>query len=356
MPNHSLLPRWRPVRDDLLLEGPAMTAERRTARTVLIAPDSFKGSLTSVEVARALADGWRRARPDDTVVLSPLADGGEGTIEAIAAAGGWIVADGRRPRSARPADRGPLARASDDATAPSSRWPRHPGCSRVRPEERDPIAATSIGTGDLLARRDRRRRPPRSPSAIGGSATTDGGRGCSTALDGLTGSLDAATSLEVACDVSNPLLGTEGAAADLRPAEGRDPGPGRRARRPQRPLGRRARGRDRASRARHARVPARPAASGSRSSPSRTGSRSFALRPGDRPRDGGDRLRREARARPTSSSPARAGSTPRPRSARPRSASRNGPRRPVSRASRSVAASSPTASKPSPRSAPSPSR
>ena len=60
-----------------------------TARTVLFAPDSFKGSLTSVEVARALADGWRRARPGDPLLLCPLADGGEGTLEAIAAAGGW---------------------------------------------------------------------------------------------------------------------------------------------------------------------------------------------------------------------------------------------------------------------------
>ena len=58
-------------------------------RTVLIAPDSFKGSLTSVAVAQAIADGWRRARPDDTILLCPLADGGEGTLEAVAAAGGW---------------------------------------------------------------------------------------------------------------------------------------------------------------------------------------------------------------------------------------------------------------------------
>ncbi|MFI5293244.1 MAG: glycerate kinase, partial [Candidatus Limnocylindrales bacterium] len=59
------------------------------ALTVLIAPDSFKGSLSSVEVARALAAGWARARPDDRIVLSPLADGGEGTLAAVEAAGGW---------------------------------------------------------------------------------------------------------------------------------------------------------------------------------------------------------------------------------------------------------------------------
>jgi len=53
---------------------------------VLVAPDSFKGSLTSVQVARAIADGWRRVRPDDTIRLAPLADGGEGTLDAIEAA------------------------------------------------------------------------------------------------------------------------------------------------------------------------------------------------------------------------------------------------------------------------------
>ena len=57
--------------------------------TVLIAPDSFKGSLSAAAVAAALATGWRRARPDDRIELAPLADGGEGTLDAIAAAGGW---------------------------------------------------------------------------------------------------------------------------------------------------------------------------------------------------------------------------------------------------------------------------
>ena len=56
---------------------------------VVFAPDSFKGSLTSLEVARALATGWSRGRPDDRVLLAPLADGGEGTLVAIEAAGGW---------------------------------------------------------------------------------------------------------------------------------------------------------------------------------------------------------------------------------------------------------------------------
>ena len=59
------------------------------ALTVLIAPDSFKGSLTSVQVARELAAGWARDSPHDRLVLAPLADGGEGTLVAIQAAGGW---------------------------------------------------------------------------------------------------------------------------------------------------------------------------------------------------------------------------------------------------------------------------
>ena len=71
------------------LGGRVVTERRRDRLRVLLAPDSFKGSLSSVEVARALADGWARARPDDELVLAPLADGGEGTLAAIAETGGW---------------------------------------------------------------------------------------------------------------------------------------------------------------------------------------------------------------------------------------------------------------------------
>jgi glycerate kinase len=68
-----------------------VTGEPRAERplTVVFATDSFKGSLTSVEVSQALADGWRRARPSDELLLAPLADGGEGTLVAIHSAGGW---------------------------------------------------------------------------------------------------------------------------------------------------------------------------------------------------------------------------------------------------------------------------
>ena len=71
-----------------------------TALRVLVAPDSFKGSLTSVQVARALADGWSRGRPDDAVALAPLADGGEGTLDADQRGGRLDHAAGGSTRSA----------------------------------------------------------------------------------------------------------------------------------------------------------------------------------------------------------------------------------------------------------------
>lgn len=211
---------------------------------VLVAPDSYKGSLTSVAVARALAEGWSRGRPDDEVSLAPLADGGEGTLDAIAAAGGWasLPAAARDPLM-RPIDARFLRRGERAVVelAVSS------GLSLVAPGERDADAATTFGTGQVLA------------AAIGlgctdvvlglgGSATTDGGAGLLVALgarllDAEGGGLamggaalaDLAVidldelsqllgqvNLTVASDVSNPLLGELGAAAVYGPQKGLD--------------------------------------------------------------------------------------------------------------------------------------
>jgi glycerate kinase len=198
-----------------------MTGPR--ARTVLIAPDSFKGSLTSVQVARALADGWLRARPGDEVLLCPLADGGEGTLEAIAAAGGWAW------QTATVHD--PLGRSiearwlrSEDGRRAALEMAEASGLSRLLPSERDAMAATSVGTGDLI-RAALDAGVQSIVLGIGGSATTDGGRGM---LDALLGQdpggrrLEDVT-LEVACDVSNPLLGPSGAAAIFGPQKGATP-------------------------------------------------------------------------------------------------------------------------------------
>jgi len=203
-------------------------ADARPLR-VLVAPDSFKGSLTSVQVAEAIADGWRRARSDDRIRLAPLADGGEGTLEAIAAAGGWEWRETealdplRRPLRARW-----LARAGGAAAVVE--LAEASGLSRVAPEERDPMRATTQGTGQVLrAVLDAGVR--RIDLGIGGSATTDGGAGILgelgadfsawpvVRLDGLDPRL-AEVDLRVACDVTNPLLGEHGAAATYGPQKG----------------------------------------------------------------------------------------------------------------------------------------
>ena len=211
--------------------------------TVLIAPDAFKGSLTSVEVASALAEGWRVARPADEVLLAPLADGGEGTLAAIEAAGGWEW------RSARVLD--PLGRPVDARWLISVNGRRAvlemaeaSGLSRVAPAERDPVGSTSAGTGELLlAAADAGVESV--VLGIGGSATTDGGAGFLAAVAGATDMsatlrdlieqrqaaalLDAVdarlggVSLEVACDVTNPLLGPSGASATYGPQKGATP-------------------------------------------------------------------------------------------------------------------------------------
>ena len=201
--------------------------------TVLIAPDSFKGSLTSVQVARALADGWARARPDDATFLCPLADGGEGTLEAIAAAGGWEwrVADVTDPLGRT--IRARWLRSADGSRAVVE-MAEASGLSRVTASERDAIAATSAGTGDLI-RAAIEGGAESIVLAIGGSATTDGGAGLLRAL-GAVADRDAPSAdlagldprladvdFAVACDVSNPLLGPSGAAAIYGPQKGASP-------------------------------------------------------------------------------------------------------------------------------------
>src|SRR5258705_7689683 len=143
--------------------------------TILFAPDSFKGSLTSVEVARALAEGWSRARPEDGILLAPLADGGEGTLVAIAAAGGWewrtaVVHDPiGRPVDARWLQSADGRRAIVELAEAS-------GLSRLTPGERDPMGASTRGTGEVLrAAIDAGAREI--TLGIGGSATNDGGAG-----------------------------------------------------------------------------------------------------------------------------------------------------------------------------------
>lgn len=198
------------------------------ALTVLFAPDSFKGSLTSVQVTRALADGWSRARPNDALAHAPLGDGGEGSIHAIAFAGGWewIQATVAGPLGSD-VNAGWLR--SEDGSRAFVELAEASGLSRVRPGMHDPIGASTRGTGQLLEQA-LDAGIERLILGIGGSATTDGGLGILEALgarDGVAGldlsGLDrrlANVDLEIACDVSNPLLGPTGAAATYGPQKG----------------------------------------------------------------------------------------------------------------------------------------
>jgi glycerate 2-kinase len=217
-----------------------MTDTRRLR--VLLAPDSFKGSLTSVQVARSLASGWSKARPRDELILAPLADGGEGTLAAIAESGGWSWQECEAHDAlGRPLKSRWLL--SDDGERGAVELAEASGLSRLPADEpRSPLAATTEGTGEILrAVLDAGVRHV--VMGVGGSATTDGGSGLLHALGvwyrggsptPLPGpipdlakidlaALDtrlAELELRVACDVTNPLLGDEGAAAIYGPQKG----------------------------------------------------------------------------------------------------------------------------------------
>lgn len=242
-----------PARDDGAEPSPKRSDSGRGTQSgaagrplsVLVAPDSFKGSLSSVQVAQALAAGWSRARPADSVRLAPLADGGEGTLEAILASGeGWLAL----PVSARdPLGRKLTARFLRDGDRAVVEMAEASGLSRVAPDERDALVASTFGTGLVLAAAIGL--GVRSiVLGIGGSATTDGGSGLLTALGarfldareedvpvggGGLGRLERVElgglspvlgeiDLTVASDVTNPLLGELGAAAVYGPQKGAD--------------------------------------------------------------------------------------------------------------------------------------
>lgn len=207
----------------------SMSGPRRL--TVVFAPDSFKGSLSSVQVARALAEGWARVRPIDTILLAPLADGGEGTLVAIEASGGW---QWRETPANDPLGRRIMARwlRSIEGTHAVVELAEASGLSRLSEDELDPVGATTFGTGEVIkAVLDEGVREI--TLGIGGSATTDGGAGILQALGATVdkqvvdlAGLDARlrdVHLRMACDVSNPLLGDHGAAATYGPQKGATP-------------------------------------------------------------------------------------------------------------------------------------
>ena len=218
---------------------------------MVVAPDSFGGSLDSVGVSQAIAAGWGRARPGDTMRLAPMADGGEGTLAALAAA----LGDGVQRRTANVTD--PLGRPIEaewldlgDGEA-FIEMAAASGLARLSAAERTPVAArraSTRGTGELI-RAALDAGATRITLGLGGSATTDGGSGLLAALglqllDGAGGELEpggaslaqlrevrmdrmdprlADIRMTIASDVTNPLCGPMGAAATYGPQKGADP-------------------------------------------------------------------------------------------------------------------------------------
>ncbi|GIX07788.1 MAG: glycerate kinase [Candidatus Poribacteria bacterium] len=214
---------------------------------VVVAPDSFKGSLSAREAAEAIRDGLRRVWPEAEIELIPVADGGEGTVEALVAAteGRYLSAQVRdplgRPIVARFGMLGDGETAVIEMAAAS-------GLALLRPTERDPMRTTTYGTGELIrAALDAGAR--RIILGIGGSATNDGGAGVAEALGvrfldrqgrsippgggglalleriDLSGMDPRVAEVEVivACDVENPLTGEQGASAVYGPQKGAGP-------------------------------------------------------------------------------------------------------------------------------------
>ena len=145
---------------------------------VVVAPDGFKGTLTAPEAAAAIAEGWRRVRPDDDVVLRPLADGGDSLCEVVASDGDrWIAVEVVGPLG-RPVTARFLLRPDGSAVVASA---AACGLDLVPEAERDPMRTTTYGVGQLLlAAVDAGAR--RILLGLGGSATVDAGLGALTAL------------------------------------------------------------------------------------------------------------------------------------------------------------------------------
>src|SRR5690349_10769508 len=210
---------------------------------VVVAPDKFKGTLTATQVAAHVAAGLARVRPDLAVVQVPVADGGDGTVDAAEVAGYRRVEIGVRGPTGKPVN---ASFALLDATAVVESA-QACGLARLPGGELAPLTATSRGAGELILAAVRMR-AKRIVLGLGGVACTDGGAGLVTALGGrlldtsgneLPPGGAALTTLDrvdvrrlrdlggaeviAATDVDNPLLGPHGAAAVYGPQKGASP-------------------------------------------------------------------------------------------------------------------------------------
>jgi glycerate kinase len=214
---------------------------------LIIAPDKFKGSLSALDAARAMARGVLAAVPSASVDLVPVADGGEGTVDALIAATGGAIHELEVTGPLGDRVLGRFGVLGDGRTAVLE-MASASGLVLVHRDERDPLRASTRGTGELLLAAIRSG-VERVILGIGGSATNDGGAGLGQALgfrlldhrgdelppgggelgrlsrivaDGRSSELSR-VSIAVACDVTNPLCGPEGASAVYGPQKGATP-------------------------------------------------------------------------------------------------------------------------------------
>jgi glycerate kinase len=220
---------------------------------VICAPDKFKGSLTAAQAAGALARGVRRARPDAQVEVCPMADGGEGTVEAFLGSFGPSAARSTRvcgPLGADTQAAWALVADHQERKTAVIEMAAASGLELLPAAQRDPTRTSTRGTGQLIAAA-LDQGPQTILIGIGGSATSDGGCGCAQALgvefldqyarpidEPLSGGLLSSISririerrdprlarvrILAACDVTNPLTGPHGAAYVYAPQKGATP-------------------------------------------------------------------------------------------------------------------------------------
>lgn len=194
---------------------------------VVIAIDSFKGCLSSKEANEAAAEGIRRTYPDAEIIKVPVSDGGEGYMEAFhAAIGGKLEEVMVRDPLMRPVTAKYLLQGETAVIEIA----QASGLTLLTKEERNPMVATSYGTGQLVA--DAVRKGARHIIiGLGGSATSDAGIGMLKALisaftkqgqwDDITAFKD--VTFTIASDVKNPLYGEKGAAHVFAPQKGATP-------------------------------------------------------------------------------------------------------------------------------------
>lgn len=216
-------------------------------KTFLLAPDSFKESMTAKEVCEAMEMGIKRAIPDATCIHVPMADGGEGTVQSLVdATGGTLVKKEVTGPLGKPvmAQYGILGDGKTGVIEMSSAS----GIQYVTKETKNPLITTTYGTGELI--KDCIEQGITDIIlGIGGSATNDGGTGMAAALGykfmdesgkelprgggylGELATIDSSNVLEVfknvtilvASDVTNPLCGEHGASAVFGPQKGATP-------------------------------------------------------------------------------------------------------------------------------------